>query len=431
MGSMPYALSVHSLVNSAGADVGFASLLGLAILVLLFFSQARETATLRDRLDESSQRVDSLEGQLAALQRAQSAPPAPPQPAQAPAPKPAAAAAAPALAGATITASRGAALLPGAPAGVAAPALAAATKLIPTVTPEPLQAPQPVPAAVPVGAASAPTAAGATAATAAGATAPTAAGAMAPGAAGATATPPSEDTVIASPAPATVAAAAANGHAQTPPAPPPPPPARAPVRAAAGSPGNGATGAAGPARAVSPLRAPARRRPSLAPRLVPALIGLGAVAVIVLVLIVVTSSGGGTPAPAGPSTRSAGHAHNLKPVAVFNPGTVTVAVLNGTAVTNLAHDLASRLDDSGYKTPTGLIATAADQTHATTLVEYLPGHQYDARKVAAALGLKAGAVQPADQQSIGVCAGSAGSCPADVIVTVGADLASAAPTTTT
>src|SRR5579871_4421325 len=65
MVTIPFGLSVHHFVSSVGADVGFASLIGLALLVLLFFSQARETATLRARADEASLRIQELEGELA------------------------------------------------------------------------------------------------------------------------------------------------------------------------------------------------------------------------------------------------------------------------------------------------------------------------------------------------------------------------------
>ena len=67
MVAIPFGLSVHHFVSTVGADVGFASLIGLALLVLLFFSQARETATLRARADEANLRIQELEGELADL----------------------------------------------------------------------------------------------------------------------------------------------------------------------------------------------------------------------------------------------------------------------------------------------------------------------------------------------------------------------------
>ena len=42
-GALPFAFSVSHFINSVGADAGFASIIGLAILVLLYFAQARET----------------------------------------------------------------------------------------------------------------------------------------------------------------------------------------------------------------------------------------------------------------------------------------------------------------------------------------------------------------------------------------------------
>ena len=67
MASLPFALSVHHFISSVGADAGFASLIGLALLILLYFAQARETATLRSRADEAGFRVQELETQLADL----------------------------------------------------------------------------------------------------------------------------------------------------------------------------------------------------------------------------------------------------------------------------------------------------------------------------------------------------------------------------
>src|SRR5579862_9348144 len=67
MASIPLGLSVHHFISSVGADAGFASLIGLALLILLYFAHARETATLRSRADEAGIRVQELESQLADL----------------------------------------------------------------------------------------------------------------------------------------------------------------------------------------------------------------------------------------------------------------------------------------------------------------------------------------------------------------------------
>ena len=143
MGSIPFAFSVHHFINSVGADAGFAAIIGLAILMLLYFAQARETSSLREQAYESAQRVQQLENRLAQLSRMPAPAPVHAQPgvpahqAGAPAHEPVpsrtgAPAAAPAAAGAAaaVVTARATPEI-GAPAGVGAPALTAATKLIP------------------------------------------------------------------------------------------------------------------------------------------------------------------------------------------------------------------------------------------------------------------------------------------------------------
>src|ERR1700683_4304307 len=71
----PYALSVHHFISSVGADAGFASIIGLAVLVLLYFAQARETSSLREQAELSAQRVAQLESRLAQAAAVQSASP--------------------------------------------------------------------------------------------------------------------------------------------------------------------------------------------------------------------------------------------------------------------------------------------------------------------------------------------------------------------
>ena len=62
---VPFAFSIHQIVSSVGADVGFAAIVGLAILVLLYFAQARETANLREQAFQAAQRVEHLEARIA------------------------------------------------------------------------------------------------------------------------------------------------------------------------------------------------------------------------------------------------------------------------------------------------------------------------------------------------------------------------------
>src|ERR1700726_2333626 len=83
MGSMPLALSVHNFISSVGADAGFASIIGLAILVLLYFAHARETANLHEEAAELPERLLAAETRLEQLSRQPAVPVAPP-PAPAP-----------------------------------------------------------------------------------------------------------------------------------------------------------------------------------------------------------------------------------------------------------------------------------------------------------------------------------------------------------
>ena len=164
--------------------------------------------------------------------------------------------------------------------------------------------------------------------------------------------------------------------------------------------------------------------------MLPALIALVALAVIVVALIIITSSGSTTNRSASSSSKSATSArsrhHRVTPT--FNPASVTVAVLNGTGITNLAKDVANKLTSAGYQQ--GNVGNAAVQTHTTTIVAYLPGHQADAQQVALALKLPSTSVQLVDPGTQSVACPPPGACAADVVVTIGQDLQSAAPTTT-
>jgi hypothetical protein len=147
-------------------------------------------------------------------------------------------------------------------------------------------------------------------------------------------------------------------------------------------------------------------------------------------VLVFTNSGGGgtgtatTAKHAARTTRATStHARKGKTSAAVPAAAVTVAVLNGTSTTNLAHDISSKLQAAGFKP--GRIATATDQTQSSTIVGYLPNDKRDALTVAKSLKLAPGSVQAVDPNTRTVaCGGSATSCPAQVVVTVGSDLAS-------
>jgi hypothetical protein len=141
-----------------------------------------------------------------------------------------------------------------------------------------------------------------------------------------------------------------------------------------------------------------------------------------VVAVVIATSGTGTQAGSGPS--GAGNPPGPAQPA-FDPALVTVAVLNGTTTNQLAHHVADRLVADGYKE--GLVATASNQTLTSTIVGYLPGaaNRADALHVAKTLRLPASSVAPIDQSAQAVACPPPSPCTANVIVTVGANLASA------
>ena len=159
------------------------------------------------------------------------------------------------------------------------------------------------------------------------------------------------------------------------------------------------------------------------------------VAAIVVALLVLTSGSGTNShsssstapisnAPTGGSRHRGGRGRTA-----IKPSSVTVAVLNGTSTTNLAHDISVKLGSAGYKL--GNIATATDQTQTATVVGYLPGHRAAAAIIAKSLGLGPASVQAVSSSNQAVACPQAASCAAQVVVTVGSDLASAASSSST
>lgn len=397
MGVIPFAFSVQHFISSVGSDAGFAAIIGLAILVLLYFAQARETASLRDQAYAAAEQVQQLEGrmaQLLQLARSQTSPGMPvPQPPPAGIVRPlatpiAAASAIPVAASSPSPVAQSSVPVPAPPAGVAAPALTAATKLIPTPGGD-----------WPAMGHEAPALPGA----APGPWPETAGGADAP----------------AAPIPATAAGGGNGAVREAVPRPvgggsPGLPPPRVQIRS---------RGAGAAARAVGPLpRRPARDSRSGPGRGLLLILGaLGAV-VVVVVLLVVTSGGGPKTTPTTSRASNAPRSHRPSRQAALPPSSVTVAVLNGTATSGLAHATAVRLGAAGYKE--GTIATAADQTHTATVVAYLAGRRRQALAVAGSLKLGSASVQPIDQGTQAVACPPPAPCTANVVVTVGADLAS-------
>ena len=390
MANLPLALSVHHFVNSVGADAGFAAIIGLAILVLLYFAQARETANLREQAYEAAQRVAQLEARLTSLarQQAAAAQAAPARAAQAGgvrAPVPA-----PAFAGAVVMA-------PGPPAGVGAPALAAATRLIPAT---PVAEPQPTYDEHGV--------------------------ARSDG-------QPVDDTALGSLPPATAAAVGGNGSSKGGVASPPrvtPPPRGVLPTAGGGRPAQAARrpGAASTAAGRAPVAPPPRfseppRKRSLGLRL--ALLAAGAlvIAAIVVGLLHFTGSGGSPNSTRASNTSNAPSTttSRRKRTVAVTPSTVTVSVLNGTASNGLAGRISNQLTSAGYEQ--GRVATASDQTRTATIVAYMPGHKAQALAVAKSLKLGPASVQPVDPATQAVACPVSTQCTSQVVVTVGTDLA--------
>jgi hypothetical protein len=419
MASIAYALSIQHFVNSVGAKAGFASIIGLALLVLLFFTQSRETANLRRRADEAEQQLYQLQLYVDHLSRQRSqhaAAPAAAQTTGAPVAAPPAAAAlakagaSRAIPGEQLAEGAVATLIPSAPAGVGAPALSSATRLIPLADPEEISIRALRPSTNGNG----------------------------EGPAG-----PVSDATVATPPPA-------------------PPPGPAPSTAAGG--GNGvarppvvpmpivgpATESAPPPRVALPRqqqRPPARppvgppppRRSGREPsgrRISPVFFVLAAIlvaAVIAVVLIFVTgssnntpasSSGSGSASASASSTTAAKKSKGAKHKATVTevaPGSVTVAVLNGTTTTHLAADVLAKLTADGYKG--GTTQNASESGLTTTIVGYTSDSaRTDALAVAKSLNLGPASVQAVSQgDRLKVC-GSTTTCSTQVIVTLGADL---------
>jgi hypothetical protein len=154
------------------------------------------------------------------------------------------------------------------------------------------------------------------------------------------------------------------------------------------------------------------------------------VVIAVAVLLLVTQNNSSQPTTASRTTQTTSapkqktrHSGKAGTAAVV-PASITVAVLNGTSTTNLAHDTMARLTAAGYKQ--GKITTASDQTLTSTIVGYTStADRRDALAVAKSLKLGSASVQAVDPGSRAVaCSATPTPCPAQVVVTVGSDLAS-------
>jgi hypothetical protein len=399
MASLPFALSVHHFISSVGADAGFASLIGLALLVLLYFAHARETATLRSRADEAGLRVQELEMHLADLADQVAALPAEIS-VRATGSRVAAASIGTAQHAVGAPGAGYAPLAPAAPAGMAAPALAAATRLIPI--PELLVAePEPGTAnggangasRVPVGAS-----------------------------AGTVERPIGVDEAPARPGgprPPAGPGRAVGGPGRPNGAQSRPVGGQRPGPGRAGGYPNSATGRPGiPAR-------PAPKR-SRAGRVILALVVALIAAGVVVAAVVVLSNRGKSHKPAKSSVVSGATNHRTNSRSVLvKPSDVTVSVLNGTDLQGLAARVSAELAQQGFRK--GAVTNAANQTQTTSVVAYAaPANRIEALAVAQSLKLSANTVQAVNPNTKQIaCTASAQGCTSLVYVTVGSDLSAA------
>jgi hypothetical protein len=423
-----FAFSLQEEVEKYGPYVGLAAFLGLAVLTVLYFAQARELKRLRDWAGRAPERAQEIEARAVAqaeeLRRAPAEAPADRSgtvgPAQ-PIPRPASAAADPSGNG------RGTgtpAPIPIGPRPAVAVAAAAARAQAGTVAaedaPEEEQAEQAEVAETSAPVAEAP---------------PTEVHA-----------PPAEDEdEAAAPAAAVPEAPAPAGNGA---ASPPPEIPRATPRPQAQPEPRPEPAPAAPLRASTPSRSVPPRRPATAsPRRdngdssraarITVITLVGVVALVGLVFGATQIFGGGdgeaeappnvaqepTTSPGGSGTGGGGVAS----VADQRPDTV-VAVLNGTATDGLAGTIREKLVAEGYSDDTGMVRTGnnSDQQRQDSVVLYAPGKRRLARDVAKILGIN---VPPeeldADTLALANNTGeNPGGQETDVVVVAGADQAS-------
>jgi LytR cell envelope-related transcriptional attenuator len=379
MPALVLALSVSNKIEQYGAYAGYAAILGIAVLALLYFAQAREVKRLREWAGRAPERAAEVQAQ--ALQAAERARATPARPADA-------------------------AVTPGA-ARAATPG-------------------QPPPA----------TAAGAGPATPGGAPTPGLPGGATPG------TPPAPGSPAASPgtapaSPATPAPAGQPPNGGTRPstpgtgAPGQSVPADAPGRPGVPQPGTPAAprprrtvqvGSGGAASATVPPRAANGRDHDArghSPLRVLLPLAVVLIAIIVVGVLVLSNGGGrGTPPRANRVVPQAGTGATAPPAgATHRKSETVIAVLNGTTVTGLARTVGDHLQAAGYTVDK--VGDAADQAQQTSQVAYVDGFKRDADQVASIIHV--GSVVPMDS-STQVVAGEN----AKVVVTVGADTAAKA-----
>lgn len=421
----PAALELSDQIQTLGAYAGFAAIVGLAVLSLLYFGQARELRRLREwagrapeRAAELQERVEAEASAAASAQKRVVAQPVRATPGAQPSTAAGAAAtpAPPAPAVPAVPAAN-----PGAPGALTVPAAATAAGAATSGTPATPATPgvPPVPG-VP------------TPATGAGTDQPTV---VVPGttplsgaAAGGTPISGVAPKAPTSPPPT----GGGTGELTLPPSIPPAPSGSTqdsgetavPLRRVSAASASPATVRAGAAGASTPPKDPAGRGGPLA------IVG-GLIAVLLVGILVATQLLGGDDGPAPPANTIATtpadaapddsedrpkETTNTSTTPEVSRGSITVAVLNGTLTTGLAKGASDKVAEAGYRI--GKITNANDQSRTATTVQFAEGSRRAAEDVAELIGVPVSAVSALDPGTR-VVAGE----DAVVVVTVGADQA--------
>jgi LytR cell envelope-related transcriptional attenuator len=412
------ASTLGNAVERIGAYGGLASMIGLGVLALLYFAQAREVKRLREWAGRAPERAAEMERVQTDTQRRVIAQPQTPAAAAQAAASPAALPSATAgLTGEAATRAAAAAIVAARathPPAVGPPGQLSRPAVPPAGTPgSPAPAPgqlgSPRPPAIPAPGTVPPVPTAGTPAPAATSPAPPqpSAAAMATKPPTATAsTPGAKPRVVAQPP------AASNGNigqetresAAARPLPPLPPP---PVR---------------PSSPSSAMPPPDDGDESSTLRIA-AVVGGAFALVLVVGLVYMLVAAGDDPAPApnklvnttpaASDTAAPGDGGTQTQTPVERGATPTT-VLNGTTTAGLARDVASKLEKAGFKIKE--VGDNIDQTLPATVVYYSDGNKSAAGVVARLIGVSQSAVKPVDRNLDVASSG------ARVVVTVGADL---------
>jgi hypothetical protein len=405
------------LIKDYGGYAGLASVLGLAVLSLLYFAQAREVRRLREWAGRAPERAAEQEQRLATDVRRPSAVTARPIGAQTAAGQTATQATQATQVGQRPAGAPAATASPAAPAAAAASAAGNGQSGTPPAPAAGTAAPTPAPGVTAKRAeekADEAKEGGGEAKEGGGETKPPAGGAgtdAASPAAPKPATPPvpAAPATPGVPAPRTAAARPAG-------APPVRQPVRpAPARAAGAAPLRSGT----PSRTLPPgttVRGAAGndgggRRP-----IGKILAALAGVLVLAIVAVVLLTGGSGGSEQVKTQTNILVPPAGQDQATPQNPQEVTVGVLNGTSINGLARTTAEKLRSAGYEVPDDLIADAVERNRSATVVYFKEGSREAARQVAEAIGVGTDAVAPMDQDTLTLAGDRA-----PVVVTVGAD----------